>query len=184
MISMLRLDTQIILLACIVVTGLAMLLQTIILLAIFFALRKSAKAVREQTQSLHTAIMPVIFDARDMLANTQGILASAQDFLTSAQGLLNRISPKVETAVGDLAQITEGLREQSTGLQSSVTEIVERVQRQSDRIDSMLSSFLDTVDRAGSFAALLVSKPVRQVSGVISMVRAVVDSLRSNGVRR
>jgi uncharacterized protein YoxC len=182
-----RLDTQIILLACVAVTALAMLFQTVILFALFIALRKSARAVSEQAESLHTAAMPVIFDARDMLTNTQGILANTQRLLTNAEGLLNRVSPKVETAVGDLAELTQGLREQSAGLQSSVTEIVERVQRQSDRVDGMLTSFLDTVDRAGNFAAVLVSKPVRQISGVLSMVRAVMDSLRgsgNNGARR
>jgi hypothetical protein len=47
-------------------------------------------------------------------------------------------------------------------------------------VDAMLSSVLDAVDRAGSFLTNAVSKPARQLAGVLASVKAVVESLRSS----
>ena len=62
-----KMDNETILLAFAVVTGLAVLLQTILLLAIAVAVRKTANSIREETENQRTSIMPVIYDTRDLL---------------------------------------------------------------------------------------------------------------------
>ena len=57
---MLKLDNQTILLALAVAIGLAVLLQTIILLAMFVTMRKVIGAIREEAESLRAAVMPVL----------------------------------------------------------------------------------------------------------------------------
>jgi methyl-accepting chemotaxis protein len=179
-----KLDNQIILLAFVVVTGLAVLLQAIILLAIFFAVRKAVACFREETENLRTSIMPVIYDTRDMLASTQGTMTNMQAFLADAQAFLTRISPQVESVAGDLVEITNTLRTQTAEMQSSAMEMMERVHRQSDRVDGMITEFLNTVDRAGGFVAEAVSRPVRQISGILRSAKAVVESLRAHRTMR
>jgi uncharacterized protein YoxC len=178
-----KLDHQTILLAFAVVTGLAMLLQTIMLLAISIAMRKTANSVRKEAENLRSSIMPVIFDTRDLLANTQAILSSTQDFLANAQGLLTRVTPKIEAATADLAEISHGLRTQTAEVQSVAMEIVDRVRKQSNRVDDMCSSLLDNVDRAGGFVAQIVSAPVRQVSSLLGSFKAIIESLRTPPTR-
>jgi methyl-accepting chemotaxis protein len=179
-----KLDNQTVLLAFVVVTGLAVLLQTLILLLIFVAMRKAASSIREETANLRASIMPVIFDARDTLANTQGMLTSAQEFLASTQGFVTRVAPRVEAATADIVEITHRLREQTAEMQSTSLEIMDRVKRQSNRVDQMFSHLLDTVDYAGGFVAEAVSKPVRQVSGVLRSIKAIIESLRTPVTRR
>jgi septal ring factor EnvC (AmiA/AmiB activator) len=154
------------------------LLQAVILLAILVAMRKLAKSIREESESLRTSLMPVVYDSRDFLAATQATLASTQEFLTTAQGVLARVSPKVDAISTDLVQITQTLRKQTAEMQTSATEIMERVRKQSDRLDSMITHFLDSVDRAGIFVADAVGKPVRQISRSLASVKAIVDTLR------
>ena len=154
------------------------LLQTILLLAIAVAVRKTANSIREETENLRTSIMPVIYDTRDLLASTQASLANAQEFLTIAQGFYARVAPKIEAATTDLVQITQGLRQQTAEMQTSATEILERVRRQSNRLDEMFTNLLNTVDRAGGFVVQSVSKPVQQVSSVLRSVKAIIESLR------
>lgn len=173
-----KLDTETILLAFAVVTGLAILLQTVFLLAISVAVRKAANSLREQVEDLRTSIMPVIYDTRDLLANTQTSLAGAQELIANAQTFFIRVAPKVESAAADLVQITQGLRQQTAEMQSSATEILERVQKQSIRLDGMTTDLLDTVDRAGGFVVQSVSKPVQQISGMLRSVKAIVEALR------
>jgi len=173
-----KLDHETILLAFACVTGLAMLLQTILLLLVAVAVRKTAKSLREEAENLRTSVMPVIYDARDTLANTQIILGSAQEFVSNAQSVLARIAPKVESATGDLAEIAQGLRIQTAEIQLAAIEVMDRVRKQGNRLDEMCTVMLDTLDRAGGFVASAVSSPVRQVSRILGTVKAVVESLR------
>jgi ElaB/YqjD/DUF883 family membrane-anchored ribosome-binding protein len=180
-----KLDNETILLAFAVVTGLALVLQTIILLAIAAALRKAANSVREEAENLRTSVMPVIYDARDLLANTQTSLASAQaglataqEFLANAQGFYTRVAPKVETAAADLVQITQTLRQQTAEFHSSAADVLEKVRRQGNRLDEMFTSLLNATDRAGGFVVDSVSRPVQQVSSMLRSVKAFVETLR------
>jgi methyl-accepting chemotaxis protein len=179
-----KLDNQTILLAFAVVTGLAVLLQTFILLAISITMRKAASSIRKEIGSLRTSLMPVIYDTQELLASSRDTLVSAQEFVANAQGFLTRVSPKVEAAASDLAEITKGLKAQTAQMQSSVTEIVENVRKQSNRVDHMVSGVLDTADRAGGFVTDVVSKPMRQISGVLAFVKAIIESLRGSGTQQ
>jgi methyl-accepting chemotaxis protein len=176
-----KLDNQTILLAFAVVTGLAVLLQTFILLVISVTMRKAARSIREEIGSLRSSLMPVIYDTQELLASSRDTLVNAQDFIANAQGVLTRVSPKVEEAAGDLVEITRGLRAQTTQMQSSVQEILEKVRKQSGRVDNMVTGVLDTADRAGGFVNDVVSRPVRQISSILAVVKAVIESLRGHG---
>jgi len=181
---MLKLDNQTILLAFAVVTGLAVLLQAFMLLAISITLRKAAHSIREEIGSLRASLMPVIYDSQELIASSRETLASAQEFFANAQGLLTRVSPKVEEAAGDVAEIAHGLRVQTAQMQSSVTEILENVRKQSSRVDHMVSGVLDSADRAGDFVTDIVSRPMRQISGVLAFAKAVIESLRGSGAQQ
>jgi methyl-accepting chemotaxis protein len=175
-----KLDNQTILLALAALTGLAMFLQVFILLGIFIATRKAANSIRNEIGSLRTSIMPVIYDTQELLASSRETLVNAQEFVANAQGFLTRVSPKVEEAAGDVAEIARGLRAQTAQMQSTVTEIVENVRKQSNRVDNMVTGVLDTADRAGGFVTDVVSRPVRQVSSILAVVKAVIESLRGS----
>ncbi len=186
-----KLDNQTILLALAAAIGLAVLLQTIILLAMFVTMRKVIGAIRDEAANLRAAVMPVIYDTQEILAssrvalvNSQELFANSQKFLIEAQGFLTRVSPKIESTAGNVAEITGVLRTQATEMHASTLEIMEQVRKQSDRIDGMVSSFLDAVDRAGGYVTDVVSKPVRQISGILRAGKAIVESLRGTGVTR
>ncbi|MGC9158057.1 MAG: hypothetical protein ACP5FH_03615 [Terracidiphilus sp.] len=173
-----KLNNETILLALAVAISLAALLQAVFLLGILIAIRKATRSLHEEIENLRTALMPVLDDARDTVASTREILLNVRAFLVGAQAFVNRVAPKIEAVTADMAEMTSGLRAQSEQLQFSAQEILERVRRQSKRMDAMFSSLLDTVDRAGGFVTETVSRPVRQVSSILRSARAVVDALR------
>lgn len=153
-----KLDNDTILLAFVGVTALAILLQTIILLATFLAVRKAAKAVMDEVEDLRSSMMPVIYNSRD---------------------LFTRLAPKIEATVDDLSAIAHGLRVQTAEVQSTAIEIVDKLRRQTSRLDLMFTTVLDAVDRAGGFVAETVSRPIRQISGLLASMRAIIESLRT-----
>lgn len=159
-----KLDTQTLQLALVAMVALAMLIQAIVLVAALSVLRKLAKSISEEIEDLRASVMPVVDHARD---------------------LFERLGPKVEATTADLAVLTRALRDQTADVQSAADEIIARARRQASRIDTMLSSVLDAVDRAGVFMADTVAKPMRQLSAFLASAKAVVESLRStDGVSR
>jgi hypothetical protein len=64
-----------------------------------------------------------------------------------------------------------------------MTSVLERTQRQTARVDGMVTSALDSVDKVGGFVSNTVSKPVRQISAFVAAARAVVQSLNETAPR-
>ena len=153
-----KLDNQTIQLALVAAVALAMLIQAIVLLAAFVALRKLAKN-------------PSRTDRRPALLGHAGH--------RNTRDLLTRLAPKIEPTTSDLAVLTRALRDQTADVQAAADEIIGRARRQARRVDTMLSSVLDAVDRAGAFMADTVTKPMRQLSAFLASAKAVVESLRN-----
>ncbi len=104
--------------------------------------------------------------------------------IENTRDLLTRLTPKIEQTTADLAVLTHALRDQTADVQAAADEIIARAQLQARRLDSMLSNVLDTVDRAGSFMADTVTKPMRQLSAFLASAKAVIESLRRRKARR
>lgn len=153
-----KLDNNTLLLAFVGVTAVAIVLQTIILLAIFTAIRKAARSVKEEVDDLRSSIMPIIDNSRDLFA---------------------RLGPKIEATIDDLSEIAHGLRIQTAEVQASAFEIMDKLRRQTSRLDRMFTAVLDAVDRAGGFVAETVSLPMRKISGLLASIKAIIESLRT-----
>ncbi len=144
----------------VIVAGVAvtMLLQAFALLAIFTTLKKSAEAMRQDIDQLRGAIMPVVEKVSELLATT---------------------GPKIDSAASDLAVVSGNLRKQTADVQAAANDVIERLRRQSARVDQILTGILDTVDRATGFMSDAVTKPMRQLAGLLASAKAIVESLKS-----
>ncbi|WP_263356893.1 hypothetical protein [Acidicapsa ligni] len=150
-------DTQTILIVFVAFTGLSVLLQACVLFGIFLSLKKTAKSVLDVTEDIRVNVMPMVRQSRD---------------------LMERVGPQLVTVTADLAELTQGLRKETASVRVSVSEIVDRVNRQTKHIDAMLTSGLNSVERAGVVLESAVAAPVRQVNGILAAVRAVIDTYR------
>ncbi len=152
------LDSQTTQMVLICAVALVLLLQVIVLLAIFVVIIRTARTVRQDLEDLRSSVAPIIDNTRD---------------------LLKRVTPKIEQTTSDLAALTHTLRTKADDVQIAADEIVERVRRQSSRLDMMLSDVLDAVERAGVFMADTVARPMRQISAIMASAKAVIESLRT-----
>jgi uncharacterized protein YoxC len=142
----------------IIVTAVAVSLQALILLGLFIAVRKTVKAIRSDVEQLRTAATP--------------ILHHTKDFVT-------RVTPKLDAVAGDLVEMSRGLRAQSMEFQETATEILERVHRQTGRVDTMFTSTLDKVDKASTVVNDAVTVPLKHLTGITAFAKAALESLRS-----
>ena len=115
-----------------------------------------------------------------MRQDIEEMRASVVPVIDSVRELLNKTGPKIEATAADLAAVSHNLRRQTADIQTAANGIIERVQSQSMRMDSMLTSIFDALDRATGFMSDAVSKPMRQVAGLLASAKAVVESLRGD----
>ncbi|MFP5275527.1 MAG: DUF948 domain-containing protein [Acidobacteriota bacterium] len=158
-------NVQLTILALVAVGALALVLQTIFLIVLAGALRKGMRSLREELGEYRSSIVPVI--------------SSIESVATRTRDLADRLAPKIEDAADELVEITRSLRMQTADIQRAADDIIARTQRQAGRVDGMLTTVFDGVERAGSFVADTVQKPMRQLTGVIASVKAMVDTLRA-----
>jgi ABC-type transporter Mla subunit MlaD len=135
-----------------------MVIQAIVLLAALIALRRLAKTIGAQVKDLHDSVMPVIENTRELIEN---------------------VKPRIEETTLDLSLLARALRDQTADVQAAADDIIARTRRQASRVDTMFSSVLDSVDRAGAFVTDTVAKPMRQLSAFLASAKAVVEALRS-----
>jgi hypothetical protein len=139
-------------------TGAAVLMQAVVLLAMYIAMRKAMKMAEQQIAELRTTVLPVVRDTKDLLTS---------------------VGPKIDSLASDFAAISRGLRTQGTLFKSSATEIVGRVNRQASRVDSMLTNLLDVVDRTSAVVVDVLQTPLRQLTAVAAFAKAAVGNFRS-----
>jgi methyl-accepting chemotaxis protein len=150
-------DVQNAMFAFVAVAALALLMQTIGAIAVIVIARKAAKNLREEMEHYRSTLTPILERVRDVVQH---------------------VAPKVESAADELAVITTKLREQTADIQAAANDIIARTQHQASRVDHMLTAIFDRMERVGSFVSEAVAKPMRQLSGVIASIRAVVEHLR------
>jgi len=150
----------------------AVLLQAGVLVGIFLTMRKALQTAKEGAEEYRAKLMPLI-DSASHLINT------GNDLVLATETLVNNLKPEIETAVTEMANITRDVHDQVNRLQASMDEVAARARQQADRVDGMTTSFLNGLDRFGSFLNDAVHVPIRQVNGVIAAAKAVIDTLRA-----
>jgi methyl-accepting chemotaxis protein len=151
-----KLDHDTLELLLIAVTAICILFQTILLSAMFVAVRKGIKSLSDNFDDLRSSAMPIIDHTR---------------------GFIERITPTVEATARNVAEMSQTLKETTTTVSASASDIAQRVNAQSSRVDSMVSGALDALDRAAGFVVETVNKPVRQLSGLLASAKAFVEAL-------
>jgi hypothetical protein len=153
-----------ILLAILAVTGVAVFLQTVILFGLYMTARKAAHTVETVAEEFRASAMPVLQSSREVLERSKSVLSN--------------VAPNVESGAKDFAEIAHNLRAQTGEMQGTVTELVEKFRVQTARLDAMLTTSLDTVDRVTESVTQAVSGPARQVSSLLAGFRAAMQSMR------
>jgi hypothetical protein len=148
-------------------TGIAVLLQAGVLLAIYIAMRKSAHQMQELANDVKTKVMPTV---------------------TQAQEMLGVLRPKIETIADNLAETTTTLRSEVQRVDATVNDVIDRTRLQVIRADELMSRTLDRVEHTSEIVHKTVVSPVRQISGLVQGITAGLEFFfsrnRSNGGRR
>src|SRR4051794_31087874 len=145
--------------AFIAVTAAAVVVQALILIAMYLALRKTSARMEALAEKVKTKMLPTA----DMV-----------------QSMIVEYRPKVDSVVANVAESTAMVRAQMQRVDGLLTDVVDRTRLQVIRTDELVNRTLDKVESATEVVQRSVVSPVRQISGIFHGVTAGLEYLVSN----
>jgi uncharacterized protein YoxC len=144
------------LVAFVALTGIALMVQAIVMLVAFTTMRKTVVSIHSDVQEVRTSLMPILAQSKETL---------------------EKVAPKIESIATDIADLTQRLREQGAEVQATTAEILERIQRQTSRVDTMVTGVIDGVEHASTVVSDSVTRPVRQITAMLASAKAFLSVL-------
>jgi hypothetical protein len=151
-----EMDNQTLLVIFVGLTGFALLVQAIVMLAAFLTVRKTVISLQSDVHELRASAMPIIEKSRDTL---------------------EKLAPKIESVSNDVSDVVRTLREQTHQFQLVAGDVLDRVHRQTSRVDNMFTGVVDGVEHASNVVVDSVARPVRQVSAFLAGAKAFLGVL-------
>ena len=147
----------------VVVTALAVVLQAIILIALFVQLRRTAAQVEQTVTDLNNKLTPLI---------------------SRVQMVVDDVSPRITGIVADASEITRLARGEAQKVDRILSEALERLRLQLIHVDHILTGAMEAMEEAGSRMRRSVWAPVARATAVVRGVQAGIDFFRSARQRR
>jgi hypothetical protein len=127
------------------ITGLAVLLQAGILLAMFLAMRKTSKKVEALAEEVKNKVLPTA---------------------ELAHSMITELRPKIESVMDNVSVSTTVLRTQLERIDATLTDIVDRTRLQVIRADEFVTGTMDKLEETREVVTRTVVSPVRYLSGI------------------
>lgn len=131
----------------IAVTAIAVILQMVILAALYFSTKKTAERVNSLAKQVEERAIPALTQANEMLVE---------------------VRPKLREILDNMSATTTTVREQTERLNSTLTDIVDRTRLQVIRADELVSRSMDRVEETAEAVHHVVLSPVRQMSAMMT----------------
>jgi len=148
----------------IALTGIAVLLQAGVLLAMYLAMRKTTNDLQALASEVRTKVMPSI---------------------EQAQQIISELRPKIEVIAENVRETSTTVKSQVQRLDATVNDMVDRARLQVIRADELLSRTFDRVEHTSEVVQKTVVSPVRQISGLMQGITVGLEFLfagrRRNG---
>jgi len=147
----------------ILLTGIAVMLQAGVLLAMYLAMRKSGERMEALAAEVKTKLLPAVEEG---------------------QAVLNELRPRLTVIAENLEETTTTLRAQVERVDATVNDAVDRARLQVIRTDELLTRTLDRVEQTSDMVHKTVISPVRQLSGIMQGITVALEFLLSGRGRR
>jgi predicted PurR-regulated permease PerM len=145
--------------AFVAITGLAVLLQAVVLAAMYFQMRQATRRIETIATDLQEKVNPI---------------------LSRIQILTEDVQPRISTMVSDAAEITHLARSSAQRMDRAFTEMLDRLRLQLVHADQILTGALEAVDQAGTQFRKTVLGPMQSASALIRGIQTGLEFFRSS----
>ncbi len=142
----------------VVIIAIAFVLQTVILAAVFFQIKRSNEQTMKTLRDLHARIVPI---------------------LTRVESLVTETQPRIVSMVADASEVVHLARNQAQKVDRILTETLDRTRVQLVHVDQILTGALETIEETGSAVRRTMLGPIQQATAFIRGIRSGLEVLRS-----
>jgi methyl-accepting chemotaxis protein len=139
----------------IAVTAAAVVLQMLILLGMYLALKKSSAKMEALAEEVKNKVLPTA---------------------ELAHSMITELRPKIETVMDNVSVSTTMMRTQMERIDATLTDIVDRTRLQVIRADEFVTGTMDKLEETREVVQRTVVSPVRYISGIAHGVSAGVEA--------
>ena len=143
----------------VIVACVAIIFQTIMIVAIFVAVRRMGQRAERIADEVQARITPI---------------------LSRVQALVDDAQPKISSIMSDATEITRTAKSQVQRVDRVMVEAVDRLRLQLIHADQILTGALETIEETGAQIRTTVWKPVQSVSALVRGIQVGLDFLRNN----
>ncbi len=136
------------------VTTFAVVLQALIMAALYLATRKSAAKMEAIATELRDKAVPT---------------------MESVHSLVTELRPKIEVLTTNLTEASTTVRNQLSRIDATLTDALDRTRLQVIRADELLNRTLDKVEDTTEIVHKTVVSPLRQVNGLMAAISTGVE---------
>lgn len=147
----------------VVVAAVAIVLQMVILFALYKALRQTSERVEGIAGRLEQQATPV---------------------LATAAAILDDAKPKIAEITTNLAETSASVRTHAGHIGNAASEIAERARMQAARIDEFVISAAHKVEATSELLQDKVFSPMRRVRSIVTALNAGLSFFKSNRSQR
>jgi ElaB/YqjD/DUF883 family membrane-anchored ribosome-binding protein len=140
------------------VTAAAVVLQALILVGMYLAMRKSSAKIESLAEEVKTKVLPTAELAHEMITE---------------------LRPKITTVLDNVSVSTTVLRNQMERMDATLTDIIDRTRLQVIRADEFVNHTMDKLEETREAVQRTVVSPVRHISGLMHGVTAGVEAFFS-----
>lgn len=146
----------------VVVAAVALVVQMVILFALYKALRQTSERMEGIAGRLEQQATPV---------------------LATAAAILNDAKPKLAEITANLAETSASVRSHATQIGTATTEIVERVRMQVARVDEFVVNAALKVEATSELLQHKVFSPMRRIRAIVTALNTGMAFFKSNRPR-
>jgi hypothetical protein len=138
----------------IAVTAGAVLLQALILAALYYSVRKSTAKMEALAEEVKGKALPT---------------------METVQGFLVEVRPKVDAITTNVAESSALVKNQLARIDATLTDALDRTRLQVIRADELLNRTMDKVEETSEIVHKTVVSPLRHVNGFMSAISTGVE---------
>jgi len=105
------------------------------------------------------------------------VFDKAESLLNRVRSMVEESEPKIRDIIDKASEMTTVARDQVQRLDILVTDAAERARLQIDHIDAVVGDTVNRVQETTAAVQNTVLKPVREVNGVVSGLRAAISTV-------
>ncbi len=138
----------------IAVTAFAVLLQALVMVALYLAVRKSTAKMEALATEVSAKALPT---------------------MDAMQNMLVELRPKIDVLTTNVAESSTMVRNQLGRIDATLTDALDRTRLQVIRADELLNRTMDKVEETSEIVHKTVVSPLRQVNGLMAAISTGVE---------